>query len=507
MLRVAFIGAVLACVLAAPASAATITVRYYAYPDFTDPAMSYTVAGWQVLWQTHTPLLTYVRAEGAAGTQLIPGLAEAMPAVSPDGRTYTFRLRPGLRYSNGRPVRAGDFEHAIKRLLRFDSGGAPFYTATIVGAERYHARRRGDISGITARGRTITVRLLAPNGQFPYIVAMPFASLVPSSTPFRIVSRRGIPGAGPMRITSIEGARRIVLRRNPHFSLPGVPPATRNVVRIALNARRFDVEDDPPFARPPHTRAAETTSTYFFFLNHRTPPFDRKEVRQAVHFGLDKRAMSRAFDGQLRPGCTFLPPALLAGQPAAPCPYGDPNGDPQVERARQMVAAAGATGADVTVWGNDEQQTHVATLTFVASLNAIGLDARARIIDGERYFQTIGNQRTRAQAGFTNWFQDFPHPGNFFFLVDPDMIRPRNNQNFGNVDDPVIKSELDRLDPLPLADALPGYAALDRRVVDEAHVIPYGHRTIPLNTSARVPPECVVFHPVFHIDFSRLCVT
>jgi len=505
MLRSGLIGVILAVVVAAPAGAATVTVRYPSYPDFTDPAMSYTVAGWQVIWQTHTPLLTYVRAEGPAGTQLVPGLAEAMPTISPDGRTYTFRLRAGLRYSNGRAVRAGDFEHAIKRLLRLDSAASPFYTFTIVGAQRYSSRRRGDIRGIRARGRTITVRLHTANGQFPHIVAMPFASLVPSSTPLRI--QRRVPGVGPMRITSLRVPRRIVLRRNPHFSLPGIAPATGHVVRILRNARPFDIEDDAVYPRPPHTRMVETASTYYFFLNHRTPPFDRKEVRQAVHFGLDKQAMVRVFGGNLRPSCTFLPPVLLPGQPTWPCPYGDPNGEPQVERARQMIAAAGATGAKVTVWGNDEAQTHQTTLTFVAALDAIGLDGRARIIDGERYYQTIGNQRTRAQAGFTNWFQDFPHPGNFFFLVDPDTIQPRNNQNFGNIDDPVIKSELDRLDPLPLADALPAYAALDRRVVEEANVIPYGHRLLPLNTSARVPPECVVFHPVFQVDFSRLCVT
>jgi len=507
-LRVGLTGLALALVVAvAPAGAATVTVRYALYPDWTDPAMSYTVAGWQILSQTHTPLLTYVRAEGPAGTQLMPGLAEAMPVISPDGKTYTFQLRAGLRYSDGQPVHAGDFEHAIKRVLRLDSGASVFYTSTIVGAKRYRARRRGGISGITARGRTITVRLLAANGQFPFIVAMPFASLVPSSTPFRY-THASAAGVGPLRFHSDDLRRgRLVLRRNPFFALPGIPPAVSDEIRVVERARRFDVEDDASFARPPHTRAVETVSTYYFFLNHRTPPFDRKEVRQAVNFGVDRRALSAAYGGWIRPGCTFLPPILAPERASEPCPYGDPNAAPQVERARRMIAAAGATGASVKVYGNTEPVTRAVTSAFVDSLNAIGLRARARIVRTRRYFQTIGRQRERAQSGFTNWFQDYPHPGNFLFLVDPDTIRRTNNQNFGNVDDPLIKSELDRLRRLPLADALPGYLALDRRVVDEAHVVPFGHFAIRLNFSSRVPPECFVFHPVFQIDFSRLCVT
>jgi peptide/nickel transport system substrate-binding protein len=508
MLRAALIAVVLAALAAVPARAATVTVGYPSYPDFTDPQLGYTVAAWQISAQTHLGLLTYARAEGPAGTQLIPGLAEAMPAISPDGLTYTFRLRRGLRYSNGGPVRARDFEHAVKRLITLESGGASFFSGTIAGAERYQrrGRARGDITGISARGRTITIRLVAPSGQFPYILTMPFASLVPSSTRFEVYTRRPVPGAGPMRITSMRVPNRIVLKRNPRFSIPGIPRATGDTVRIVRGARRPDLIDDPSGPAPAGTRLETTASTYYFFLNHRTPPFDRKEVRQAVNFAVDKPALRALFDGQLQPGCTFLPPALAPERQSEPCPYGDPNAAPQVERARQMIAAAGATGARVDVYGNTEEQTRKVTNAYVGMLDAIGLDARAKIVDGEVYFQTIGTRRTRAQTGFANWFQDFPHPGNFFFLVDPDTIRSRNNQNFGNVGDPRIKSELDRLQGLPLADAMPGYAALDRLLVDEASVVPYGYRLLPLYRSARIPPQCLVYHPVLALDFSRVCV-
>ena len=104
------------------------------------------------------------------------------------------------------------------------------------------------------------------------------------------------------------------------------------------------------------------------------------------------------------------------------------------------------------------------TQAYADMLNQIGFDAEVEIVDGGVYFQTIGNAKTAAQTGFANWFADFPHPLNFYFLVDADSIQPTNNQNFGNVDDPKINDEIDRLSAStePLNAHAEDWAALDR---------------------------------------------
>ncbi len=79
----------------------------------------------------------------------------------------------------------------------------------------------------------------------------------------------------------------------------------------------------------------------------------------------------------------------------------------------------------------------------------MGFNATPKILDGGVYFQTIGSAKTKAQTGFANWFQDFPHPKNFFFLVDGESIQPTNNQNFGNVDDPEITKGIAELNLEP----------------------------------------------------------
>ena len=139
------------------------TFAYASFPDYLDPALSYTVAGWQALADTNMPLLTYKRVKGEEGATLIPGLAEAMPEVTDDGKTYTLTLRDGLKYSDGSPVKANDFEYTIKRVINLESGGSSFYTGNIVGAEEYEkaGKAKGDISGITADDATrkITIKI------------------------------------------------------------------------------------------------------------------------------------------------------------------------------------------------------------------------------------------------------------------------------------------------------------------------------------------------------------
>src|SRR5688500_20381031 len=88
-----------------------ITIAQTSQPDYLDPALSYTVNGWEPMWLVYTPPVTYARAEGQAGTELIPGVAEELPEVSQDGRTYTFTIRDGLPYANGPPVKPSRVEH------------------------------------------------------------------------------------------------------------------------------------------------------------------------------------------------------------------------------------------------------------------------------------------------------------------------------------------------------------------------------------------------------------
>ena len=138
----------------------TVTVLMGTAPDSLDPGLGFTTQSYEATWLTYTGLVTYARA--SPGQRLvIAGLAEALPRVSSDGKTYTFVLRKGLVYSDGTPVKASDFTHTIERAIKLGWGEKELLTENIVGGEAFDKGKSSTISGIQADNATgaITIRL------------------------------------------------------------------------------------------------------------------------------------------------------------------------------------------------------------------------------------------------------------------------------------------------------------------------------------------------------------
>jgi peptide/nickel transport system substrate-binding protein len=518
-----------------PRQGGSITIAQTSQPDFLDPALSYTLGGWEPMWLVYTPPLTYRHAEGEEGAELIPGVAEALPTISPDGKTYELTLREGLRYSDGTPAKASDFEHTIKRVLNLESGASGYFLG-IEGAQDYvdAGTADGDISGIETDDGSgeITIKLTAPDGTFSNVLAMNFAGMVPGDTPFENLTKNPPPGIGPYMITESVPNRQFVLERNRRFRIPGIPRGnldmiTTRIIKSGMRAAQdvisgkldYLLDPLPPDIKPEVEAAYSdryeehpTNSTYYLFLNVRVPPFDDAQVREAVSYGVDKPALARLFAGSLVPGCSFLPPSVPGYEEALDvedCPWGNPNEPPDIERARRLIAEAGAEGAEVTVWGDTLAPNDKVAFAYADMLNEIGLDAEPKILDNAVYNQTMGNAKTKAQTGVTAWFQDFPHPKNFFFLVDGEAIQPTNSVNFGNVDDPEITAGIAELsrEPELTPEVADQWSELDRQLVEEGWIVPFGHTTRPTFVSERMDFEnCTLFHPVYNNDYSSFCL-
>jgi peptide/nickel transport system substrate-binding protein len=513
----------------------SITISQTTWPDFLDPALSVTLGGWEPMWLVYTPLLTYRRAEGEEGTELIPGLAEELPTISPDGRTYRLKMREGLRYSDGTPAKASDFEHTIKRVLSLESGGTSFFLP-IAGASEYAeaGKSDADIPGIETNDETgdITIKLTEPDGTFSNVLATNYAGLVPGDTPVENTSKDPTPGIGPYKITESSPNREFVLEKNKRFNIPGIPKGkveeittviVESRIRQAQDVIRGELDymrDPPPPDIKPQIKAKYTdryeehltSSTYYMFMNTRVPPFDKKEVREAVNYGIDKPGLARVFAGELAPGCSFLPPGVPGYDPALDvedCPWGDANEPPDLEKARRLIADAGAEGAEVTVWGNTADPEDKVATAYADMLNTMGLDAKVKILDASVFYQIVGSAKTEAQTGVYNWFQDFPHPKDFFFLVDGKSIQPTNNQNPGNVDDPQITAGIAELTQEPeLTDEVTArWGDLNKQLVEEAWIAPFGHTKRATFLSERMDfDDCSLFHPVYHNDYSSFCL-
>jgi peptide/nickel transport system substrate-binding protein len=509
----------------------SITIAQGSQPDSLDPALAYTSNSWEPLWLVYTPPLTYRRAEGREGAELIPGAAEALPEISSDGKTYSFTIRKGLKYSDGTPVKASDFEHAVKRVLNMESGGTYLFEG-IDGATEYieAGNADGDIAGIEADDKTgeVTVKLTAPDGSFSNVLATTFAGLVPGDTPFENMTKDPPPGVGPYEIAKSIPNREFVMQQVKGFDIPDIPKGnvetiTTEIVKSPARqaqdviAGKLDyMQDAPPTDLTAEIKARysdrykqwPTLSSYYFFLNQQLPPFDDKKVREAVNMAIDSTAIARLFGGRLKPTCNLIPPGIPGNEERDPCPFGDPDGPGDLDKAKQLVDEAGAKGEQVTVYANSDTNRPQIGEYYTGLLNDIGLDAKLRVIDGAVYFNTIGNAKTKAQTGLANWFADFPHPGTFLQQIDGTSIEPTNNPNPGNVDDPEINEQTAALmketDLPAVADR---WAALDQRAVDESYIAPYGSEELTTFLSDRMDFEnCSIVHPLYGNDYSSFCL-
>jgi peptide/nickel transport system substrate-binding protein len=504
---------------------ATVTVVEGAAFDYLDPALAFNTESAEATWLTYTGLYTYAHKDGVDGGVVIPGLARALPQVSPDGRTYTMTLRPGLTYSDATPVKAGDFAYTIERAIKLNWGGKSFYTTNIAGAAAFDRGTAKTISGIVADNATgrITVTLVAPYGAFPNVLAFPSSGLVPAGTPLTNLTNHPPPGVGPYTITRVVPNQSFSVVRNPRWKpLPGIAAGHVDVnVRVSSNvqseaesvlrntADAFDWGDTipPALISQIRARAADrftvepSLASYYFFLNTKVKPFSDLRARQAVAYAVDRQAVARLSSASIAPGCYFLPPGLI-GHPSAPCPYGE---QPDLARARALVAQAGLAGAPVAVFGEMRSPYREYADYYASVLDEIGFKATEKLVSDAQYIPTVGNLKLNPQTGLANWSPDFPNPSDYYLLLDAAAIQPVNNQNLSQVEDPRIQRELAALGKVPatqLGSVGPRWAALDEYVARQAYFFVLGAGQSPKFLSNRIDFAAAVFHPVYGNDWS-----
>ncbi len=495
--------------------------------DYLDPGLTYSPEGLNVIWNVYLPLLGYRHVSGAGGATIVPYLARALPAVSANGRTYTLFLRSGLKYSNGQPVKASDFKATVERDFKLDSPGAGYFY-NIVGADEARQTKGGTISGIVADDATgrITINLKTPQGDFANVLASEFAAPVPANAPDSDTSTHPLPATGPYVIQRYAPNKEIVEVRNPQFhpaKLGGNVPAGNpdkviwDIVGDSSTAlaRTTAGQDDWDPQQIPAASLADTEAkygdqlkvytspnTYYFFMNTRVAPFDKLEVRRAVNYAIDRKALVAVYGGLAKPTENILPPTYPAYTKHSLYKH-------DLAKARKLVRQAGATGARVTVWNHDRGLDPKATQYLVKVLDSIGLKAKEHIVTSAVYWATVGNEATNAQIGFADWFQDYPHPLDWFdVLLNGERITKTYNNNYANFDDKAVNAEIDALNKqaIPTSPVNSRWASLDRQIMLQAPWAPFLNREFTDFFNAKVDLGCYVNQVVYGFDYATICM-
>lgn len=508
------------------------TVVEASAPSSLDPQLGATTSSTEATWNAYLGLYTYAHADGSAGTQVIPALASGMPKISDGGTLYSTTLRKGLLFSNGKPVKASDFAYAIERAIKLNWESKSFFTEHIAGAEAYEKGKASSISGISADDATgaIQIKLTAPYGAFLNVLAFPAAGLVPAGTPMKALSNDPPPGVGPYVIAHVEPGRSFEEQINPHWAadaIPGIPTPTAAIqVKVQSNpgaqadevlssaSDLFDWNTPlPPAAVQQAQREASSrysvepvAQVTFFFLDVAAPPFNNALAREAVITALNRPAYQKLASGYLRPGCYLLPPQIV-GHPSSSCPYGAPESNGDIAKAKEMVSKSGTAGAEVAVWGPSDSPHKEFVDNFAQTLDAIGYKASERVISPATYYPTVSNPKTKAQAGFAEFAEDFPNPVDFYQLINGNTITPEGSHDLGLVRDSKIDSEIEALGKVPasqLKSVAGRWEALEQRTAQQAYLAVIGYQEAPKLASDRVNFGSLVFSPVYGPDWTTI---
>ncbi len=470
-------------------------------PRHIDTANAYSPEAWRTLALTNDGLVGWRRVGGQAGTELVPDLAVSLPSVSDDRRRYTFQMRRGVRYSNGRLLKASDVRYSIERVYKLRPRPEPAagdYFRAIMGAERCAERPpRCDLSrGIVAddRAGTVTFRLATPDPEFLFKLAAPFAYILPTGTSLQEAVKRPLPSTGPYRVASVSRGGSLRLVRNPRFrewssaAQPAGFPDEILIRPIASAARQAGLVargqadytssalGEPLAVAPaqqPQLHVQPFLGTFHLLLDTTRPPFDDVRARRAINYALDRNKLVRLGGGPstARPTCQVLPPNFPGYMPY--CPYTlDPGGRsgwtaPDLATARRLITASGTAGADVELWWHPEFGTRAGRY-LEQLLDSLGYRARLRLFSGDLgvYFSALEAPRAPWHLAGDGWFADYPAASNFISLLSCSA-----HFNLGRFCDRAIDARIRRalrLQERDPAAANASWAALDRDLTDRA---------------------------------------
>jgi peptide/nickel transport system substrate-binding protein len=469
--------------------------------DSMEPAAAYAPSAWQILSALYDGLVGFKRVGGSDGNTLVPDLASSLPTPTENGTAYTFRLRDGIKFADGRTLTASAVRSSFERLFRAKPA-RPDYYAGIVGAPACIAHPSATChlsKGIVTNDRagTVTIRLRAPDTEFLYKLALTFASIVPRGTPVR--GGRAPLGTGPYRVATYTPRRRLRLVRNRFFHVwskaaqpAGVPDAivadlsdTPGEAFTAVERGQSDFVPEIPPARleEAHTRFAAqlrvtpTPAIQYLILNTKRPPFNDVRARRAVAFAIDRgRGLLGAFDGHdvPAPTCQVIPPNFPSYHAFCPFAVRPAGGDlwpaPKLARAHELVAASGTTGMQVDmVTPAGKLPLGVSGDILEATLRRLGYHVTVeRAPTTGSYFDALFSGVAHFEAGVGAWATDYPAPSGMLTGVFACSSAPYSC-------DPAIDRKLQLTLALQNRDPQAGDAAwarLERELVEGAIVVP-----------------------------------
>ncbi|MEU5993478.1 ABC transporter substrate-binding protein [Spirillospora sp. NPDC047418] len=511
-------------------SGGTLTVLYTQDFAHLDPQRNYVMFamdfGTRLLYRT---LTTYAAKPGQAGTEVVPDMATGTGSTSDNGRTWTFHLKPSLKFEDGSPITSADVKYGVERSFAPDLPEGPGYARTmLIGGDKYKGpyKDEGGLDSIeTPDDRTIVFHLKEPSMDWPKITTLPTFAPVPEAEDAGVNYDSRPFSSGPYKVESYDRGKRLSLVRNPHWSkaTDGVRQAKPDKIVVEEGLAQTSIDQRliadqgkdqraitlygvapasmPRILTRPDVRkrfvSATSLCTRFLALNTTKPPFDDPRVRQAMQYAIDKEAYRTAHGGSGvgEPAGSYLPPAMTGGQ-AQDVFQAPPNGDPA--KARQLLAAAGKGGGlsiDLTTTSTEQGKAEAEAVQ--QALARVGVKARINSVAKSVYYDTIGDIDKEDEMVFYGWCADYPSATSFIPpLFDGANITPKGNTVVSQMDDKGIN---EKIDAAVEANDRARWQALDRELMRLSPMVPLIHDKLPLLHGSKVTGA--FGHPIWEGEF------
>ncbi|MCX5194235.1 ABC transporter substrate-binding protein [Streptomyces sp. NBC_00249] len=484
--------------------------------DYLDPARAYYGWVWDMQRLYVRSLLAYDSKPGKDGTKVVPDLAEALPVLSDDGKTYTLKLKDGVKFEDGTPITSKDVKYGVERVFAQDvlSGGPTYLIDLLDQGQKYPGpykdedpNKLGLKSVETPDDKTIVFHLASANSDFSYLLAMPSSSPVPASKDTGATYTNKPVSTGPYKVESFTAGKGATFVRNEHWDpktdpiRTGLPDKVSYTVTTnpddmdqRLLAGDIDLAVDGTGVQqaaknkilkdPALKKNADNPFTgyiRYFAFPQTVAPFDNIECRKAVIYAADPKSLQTARGGPTSGdiGANMLPPGI-PGSDKGYDPFGLTKGKPQEAKAKEALKACGkAGGFETTIAVRNNRAPEVKTAeSLQAALAKVGIKATIDQYDGKLSSSTIGSPENVKKKNYgiivMGWGADYNSGSGFLQpLVDGSFIAANANNNYTMLDDPEVNGLFDKAAAAATPDAAaPFYTDINKKIMDKALYLP-----------------------------------
>ncbi|MFE2302787.1 ABC transporter substrate-binding protein [Streptomyces sp. NPDC059445] len=491
----------------------TVTYEYSDVPDSFDPGNTYYAYMYNLSRLYARPLMTFQPGAGEKGNTLVPDLAASKGVPSDGGKTWTYKLRSGLKYQDGTAITSKDVKYAVERsnfARDVLSLGPNYFQQFLVGGDKYKGpykdkSAKGLSSIETPDDTTVVFHLKTAFQEFDYLVASPQTAPVPQAKDNGVDYVKNIVSSGSYKFQSYADGKQAVLVRNENWDAATDPLRKQYPDKIVVNLKvaaetidkdvlAGDAIDLGGGGVQAATQAdvltsaakkANTDNTYggrlvYMAINTKVKPFDNVACRKAVQFAIDKVSVQTAEGGPIRGdiASTVLPPDIPGYEKSDVYASAGNKGD--AAKAKEQLKACGKETINTNISARSDRPQEIdAATAIIASLKKVGINASLKQYPSGKYFTDYAGvpkftEKNNIGLIMMQWGADWPSGYGFLQqILNGSAIGDSGNTNLSQYDNKDVNSLLEKaIGTQDDAARLGLYTQIDKKTMDDAVLVP-----------------------------------